>query len=554
MFDRVDTRISGLDKAKGVNVCMDLRNFTLSGEDYSLYAPPGNYELRGKQFTVTFNGGKRLTLSFPSERSPRCVKITDSVWLIATLPPEPLAACVLDLEAGLVTRAIPLHDGGFELSFGALEGISGPLHKLTNELTGNTVEWIFGAADSSVIRIGFEDNTVALTRPFARGEPKLLASGFNAVKITETVYLQTAIVTCDKKVMSVCLLSDFHRVLSVGCVFGPGEAARIIGGHGRFPKDAYSNYLPPLKDSSDSEAVFAVDLRTLCPFGKGAIRQYTPPRCFDLVGKVLGFIMDDGFDFTLRFIDNDRLEWRRAEDTPAEAEYMCLKADDTTYLVIYELSDVQKRINHTFVIDLENMLVTRIIASIGLNPRWPYLIKTEFEFGMIESDEDFTPYPRHGFTSDMVGNVVQWAYGSEMSTVHVYHCSDFYRITHPKDRGMTREEASKNYVFAEMQGLLPSTDEPTKYVKIKEGMYLISLTEINCEKLLGAKLGFRSNTLCFLQNYKRNYVVGRAFGTTTQSDGIDTETNITIGAYGRIVDDIDDHIKSMLTDPNPFLV
>ena len=297
-----------------------------------------------------------------------------------------------------------------------------------------------------------------------------------------------------------------------------------------------------------------MDLKTLSPFHRGSIMQYTPPHCFELAGKTLNLIMDDGYDFTLSFTGDDALEWNIAGETPAAAEYKCLKADETTYLVRYELKGVRPRVNHTFVIDLENMLATRIIASIGKNPRWPYLMKTEYEFGAISNGGEFKPYPRHGFTSDMIGNIVQWAYGSEMSTLHIYHCGNSYRITHPRDRVGTKEEAREKYVFNLMQDSLPSTDEPTAYIKIKEGMYLISLAEKNAEKLLGAKLGFRSNTLCFLQNYKQFRVVGRAFGTSTQPDGTDTETHLVIGAYGRPVDAADDDLKNMLTASNPYII
>ena len=79
-------------------------------------------------------------------------------------------------------------------------------------------------------------------------------------------------------------------------------------------------------------------------------------------------------------------------------------------------------------------------------------------------------------------------------------------------------------------------------------MYLVILTEQNAEKLTQGRFMFRSNTLCFLQNYKRLYQVGRAFGTSTTPGG-DISTNITIGAYGKFVD-VD---PRFFTDPNPYV-
>ncbi|MDR0905550.1 MAG: MoaF N-terminal domain-containing protein [Oscillospiraceae bacterium] len=298
-----------------------------------------------------------------------------------------------------------------------------------------------------------------------------------------------------------------------------------------------------------------MDLKKLNAFGGGsAIIQYTPPMCYELAGERLEFAMDDGFDFILNFTDHEKLEWSWAGEAPKTADYMCLKADDTTYLLSYELADVTPRVNHTWVIDKENMLVTRLLSRIGTNPKYPYLMKTDYVFGAIrEEGKEVGVYPRHGFTSDIIGNVVQWAYASEMATVHVYYCTDFYRITYPRDPSFSEEAKKMNDMFATILKDIPSSDEPTKYIKIKEGMYLFSLTEANGEKLLGANMGFRSNTMCFLQNFKRVYQMGRTFGTSTTPNG-DTKTHAMIGAYGKIVEERDDALNKMLSDPNPYLI
>jgi hypothetical protein len=207
------------------------------------------------------------------------------------------------------------------------------------------------------------------------------------------------------------------------------------------------------------------------------------------------------------------------------------------------------------VLDKENWLVTKIDAIIGTNPRYPYLIKPAFTFGAIARDGvEAKTYPRHGFTSDVTGNIVQWVYGSEMSTIHVYYCTDFYRITYPRDPTFSKEAAQMNDAFGAILAALPSSDEPTDYVKIKDGMYLLSLTEANSEKILGPKMGFRSDTLCFLNNFKRGYNVGRGFGTQTSPDGEDSPIHVMIGAYGTVLEPMDEALQKMLTDPNPFLV
>ena len=288
-----------------------------------------------------------------------------------------------------------------------------------------------------------------------------------------------------------------------------------------------------------------MDLRTFSAEYKKSITQYRPPLCYELAGKSFTFLMDDGFDYGLTVLDETTLEWTWKDETAQKAEYLCVKADETTYLLSYELQGREKRENHTFVIDLENWLVTRIQSVVGENPRYPYVIRPKYEFGMIEREGvPYSVYPRHGFTSDMVGNVVQWNYGA-METCHIYYCTDFYRITYPPENESTR-------ILNEAVNALPSSDEPVAYIKIKEGVYLLSLTESNSEKLLGDRMPFRSNTMCMIQNYKRIYQVGRTFGTRTGGDG-DKPLHLLFGACGRIRTG-DGKFDKFLNDPNPFLV
>ena len=297
-----------------------------------------------------------------------------------------------------------------------------------------------------------------------------------------------------------------------------------------------------------------MNLHSLNEYEHGVIKQFTPPACYELAGQRFELAMDDGYDFVLNIISGDKLEWSFAGEAPATADYMCRKADDTTYLLSYELTGAKPRVNHTFVLDKENMLVTRLLSKIGTNPKFPYLMKTDFEFGAIRTaDKAVTLYPRHGFTSDMLGNVVTWRYGLDILATHVYYSTDFYRVTYPLSPDFTEEGVRGKHSFDAIVNSLPSTDEPAQYIKIKDGMYLFNITEKNGEKLLGEAMGFRSNTMCFLQNYKRVYQVGRSFGTSTTPAG-DRETHIMFGAFGVVQRELSDELRAMLTDKNPYLV
>jgi hypothetical protein len=170
----------------------------------------------------------------------------------------------------------------------------------------------------------------------------------------------------------------------------------------------------------------------------------------------------------------------------------------------------------------------------------------------MEEDKPHTDLRRHGFTDDTVGTAVKWTYGHELSTVHVYYSSNWYRITYPKSAAPASpppaaDENAPAPDFNDMMGgvmkKLPGSDEPAYYVKIKEGMYLESATEQNMEKIIGDVMPFHSNTLCFLDNWNRMYSVGRGYGTNGT-------IFVMIGKYGT-PEEVDEHF---FTDKNPYLV
>ena len=243
-------------------------------------------------------------------------------------------------------------------------------------------------------------------------------------------------------------------------------------------------------------------------------------------------------------LDRNRLTWsiHGGAQTGETDRYEVRKADDDTYLLTYCVKE--PRANHTFVIDMEQGLVTFLRCSVGENPYYPYLIDSHWGFGYIKVEgEEHTDLRRHGFTDDVMGTGVRWVYGHNMSTTHVYHNSNWYRIQY-----VARQSGTSG--ISSMMSSLPGSDEPADYVKIKEGMYIVSATEQNMEKILGAKMGFRSDTLLFLDNWNRMYSVGRGYGTMTREGSPDGEIFCMIGKYAS-KPEIEDH---MFTDPNPYQV
>ena len=263
-----------------------------------------------------------------------------------------------------------------------------------------------------------------------------------------------------------------------------------------------------------------------------AIGQFTQPHNPELEGQDFYFVFDGGYDFELHITGKDTLTYAKVGEELKEAKYECLKGDDTTYLLDYDIVDTigtDHATNHLFVIDLEQRLVTRAICYIGYNERLPFLVKTDWDFGAIKVEGKELPFKRHCFTSDMIGTRVQWHWNYIMWTHHNYYSADYYTLTWPNDSDAVR-------ALGGPFEYLPSHDDVSRYVKIKENMYIYCLTEELMERVIhgGPESPFRSNNMIFLQNYDRMMHVGRTFGHC-MFDGKIFPCRTLFGAFGNPV-------------------
>lgn len=252
------------------------------------------------------------------------------------------------------------------------------------------------------------------------------------------------------------------------------------------------------------------------------INQFVQPQNSELAGEKFYFVMDDGYDYELAFSGKETVEWNYAGETPKSATYQCHKADDETYLLDFELDEFagkHERVNHFFIIDLAQRLVTMAICKVGENPRFPYLVSSKYIFGAIKTDGCRLPLKRHCFTADLVGTRIEWHWNTTMITQHSYYTWGFYRITTP---AMQLTGFDRTTIF----GALPASDEIAQYIKIKDNMYLFSLVEEIMERAFHDKNPpFRSNDMKFLINFDRMYMVGRTFGNVKEGGREGSSTN-----------------------------
>ena len=251
------------------------------------------------------------------------------------------------------------------------------------------------------------------------------------------------------------------------------------------------------------------------------LSQYKGAFWYDLAGKSFSLAMDNGYDYLVNFVDGENLMWAKQGEHFKWEKYECLKSDETTYMVNVEVFGAEPRAGATIVLDTENSLVTVVIAKIGTNPKYPGIVTNDITFGAIKVPGQELPMKRHGFTMDLVGKRIEWAYSSKFKVTHVYFDANYIRVAPREDSAFVASEEMreqfKKYPY----------DERCYYIKIKEGLYIISFIETHMPIFLN-KTG---NNLLIIADTKRVHDVGRSFGTGMTGG----PENYTFSAFGRFV-------------------
>ena len=280
--------------------------------------------------------------------------------------------------------------------------------------------------------------------------------------------------------------------------------------------------------------------KILRPSEYEGLTTFRPPLCYELTGRSFELVMDDGYIHNLTFTDRKTLTLKITEQpveydvpnaeyheipetTPHSYDYECLKADETTYFINFGETDAPTHTARTYVLELENMLVTGVRSTLGTNPRLPRMTKTVFNFGAVRREDGTLNDLRHGYTTDLVGKAIHWNY-ARFNIVHVYSSERYFRVTFPKE---VMEKMRRNYPAPPPDFKMPVYEDDNTMVKIKDHLYLVNLSEF----LLCRRNG-HGNSLLFVMDLNTLHDVGRSFGT----NGDWGDENYTLGAFGELFD------------------
>lgn len=255
--------------------------------------------------------------------------------------------------------------------------------------------------------------------------------------------------------------------------------------------------------------------------------QYRAPFCYELKGKELNFVMDNGVEYVAVFKSGHDVVWGVKDEERHEDKYDCLKVDDQVYILNMEISEVKPRTCITLGIDFEEMLVTCIKAWHDEEGPNAYLTETKIIFGAIRRPDGSVSDKRHDYTADLAGKAIRWTYEPDFSIIHTYpneHQCSVHLVNHAS-------YVNEPIVAAiiDPEGKIPWTydlADTTDWIKIKEGIYMLNFVEACYPQILNYP---RLNCLSFCFNLKRMQNFGRYFGYNENHQ----RENYMFSAYGK---------------------
>ena len=157
--------------------------------------------------------------------------------------------------------------------------------------------------------------------------------------------------------------------------------------------------------------------------------QFKMPNTFELTGKTFRIVMDEGKEYTMHFLDGENVQIAEKGQPFIWESYEALKGDDATFFVHIMPTSGKGLINHTWVLDTAQRLVTFVLMEEGFDPEYPRLIRTTPFFGAIRVPGRELPTTRHHLSSRMVGHHIYWHYNPGFSIQHIYHSPNCIRAS-----------------------------------------------------------------------------------------------------------------------------
>lgn len=201
------------------------------------------------------------------------------------------------------------------------------------------------------------------------------------------------------------------------------------------------------------------------------LSQYRMPFSTELVGRNMNIVFDGGEELLVCFLNGETLTLSENGASAIQENYQCLKAEGSIYMVLIEKKDCSPREGIILVIDTEKSLVTGNFMQQGAVESSPRLVTREVKFGAIRRPGRELPKERHHYTTDLVGEKINYSYNPQFNITHYYRTQTHVRW------GLSEEMRER--IAAAGGREMPVVDEPCIYVKLNDHMYIFSWIEEN---------------------------------------------------------------------------
>ncbi len=225
------------------------------------------------------------------------------------------------------------------------------------------------------------------------------------------------------------------------------------------------------------------------------LSQFKVPYNYELAGQQFHLVMDCGKEVVVKFTDGEIVEYAQRGEPFVWDTYQCLKADETTYLVLVEPASGKGLLHYNLILDLEARLVTVVTMEEGYRPEYPRIIRTTPYFGAIKVPGRALPTKRHHLTDRMVGRHIVWHYNPGFAIEHIYHTATCVRAdvsgtinrlrAELEERAASEDPAIREKAIADLEAFrrrrefYPFYEEESFHITINDHLNLFCFLEEN---------------------------------------------------------------------------
>lgn len=219
--------------------------------------------------------------------------------------------------------------------------------------------------------------------------------------------------------------------------------------------------------------------------------------------KGLHIVYDNGEEALFSFVTGEDLLRIDSAQQTLWLHYGCLTMRDTIRMISYEVPGNPWYECETLILDEGNGLVTRVSTTFGKLTARPTLAQTQYTFGAVKRDGEPLSWKRHCETTELSGKKIAWTYSNGFVNAHIY-LDHFCRA-----QALQRPEGDTSPLIDD-----PIYEEPARFIKIQDQLYLMGVTEDNINRRNPAAGG---NNLLLLMDTASMKDIGRNFHRITDT-------------------------------------